>query len=77
MQLMSELHESKFPFLSRIEFIRSKLSNFSAHVSGVDALVAGEIREKGRSLGGDRLEGRSVFVICDWLEGRPVFVICD
>ena len=27
------LHESKFPFVSRIEFIRSKLSNFSAHVS--------------------------------------------
>ena len=35
MQLTSrlhELHESKFPFVSRIEFIRSKLSNFSAHV---------------------------------------------
>ena len=30
-----ELHESKFPFVSRIEFIRSKLSNFSAHVFGV------------------------------------------
>ena len=30
-----ELHESKFPFVSRIEFIRSKLSNFSAHVYGV------------------------------------------
>ena len=29
------LHESKFPFVSRIEFIRSKLSNFSPHVSGV------------------------------------------
>ena len=29
------MHESKFPFISRIEFIRSKLSNFSAHVSGV------------------------------------------
>ena len=24
----------KFPFVSRIEFIRSKLSNYSAHVSG-------------------------------------------
>ena len=32
---LHELHESKFPFVSRIEFIRSKLSNFSAHVSGV------------------------------------------
>ena len=31
---LHELHESKFPFVSRIEFIRSKLSNFSAHVSG-------------------------------------------
>ena len=34
---LHELHESKFPFVSRIEFIRSKLSNFSAHVSGVSA----------------------------------------
>ena len=31
---LHELHESKFPFVSRIEFIRSKLSNFSAHVYG-------------------------------------------
>ena len=29
---LNELHESKFPFVSRIEFIRSKFSNFSAHV---------------------------------------------
>ena len=29
---LHELHESKFPFVSRIEFIRSKLLNFSAHV---------------------------------------------
>ena len=29
---LHELHESKFPFVSRIEFIRSKLSIFSAHV---------------------------------------------
>ena len=34
---LHELHESKFPFVSRIEFIRSKLSNFSAHVYGVRA----------------------------------------
>ena len=34
-----ELHESKFPYVSRIEFIRSKLSNFSAHVYGVVVLV--------------------------------------
>ena len=32
---LHELHESKFPFVSGIEFIRSKLSNFSAHVYGV------------------------------------------
>ena len=31
---LHELHEPKFPFVSRIEFIRSKLSNFSAYVSG-------------------------------------------
>ena len=47
-----ELHESKFPFVSRIEFIRSKLSNFSAHVYGVStsgsaaaAIVNGTTRE--------------------------------
>ena len=34
---LHELHESKFTFVSRIEFIRSKLSNFSAHVYGVNA----------------------------------------
>ena len=33
---LHELHESKFPFVSRIEFIRSKLSNFSAHVYGIN-----------------------------------------
>ena len=32
---LPELSESKFPLVSRIEFIRSKLSNLSAHVSGV------------------------------------------
>ena len=32
---LRELHESKFSFVLRIEFIRSKLSNFSARVSGV------------------------------------------
>ena len=38
---LHELHESKFPFVSRSEFIRSKLSNFSAHVSGSASLPAG------------------------------------
>ena len=32
---LHELHEFKLPFVSRIEFIRSELSNCSAHVSGV------------------------------------------
>ena len=32
---LHEMHESKFRFVSRIEFICSKLSNFSAHVSGI------------------------------------------
>ena len=32
---LHELRESKFPFVSRIEFIRSQLSNFSAHVYGL------------------------------------------
>ena len=32
---LQELHGSKFPFVSRIKFFRSKLSNFSAHVSEV------------------------------------------
>ena len=32
---LHKLHESKFSFVTRIEFIRSKLSNFSARVSGV------------------------------------------
>ena len=34
------MHESKFPFVSRIEFIRSKLSNFSAHVYGVSGVCS-------------------------------------
>ena len=33
--LLHELHESKFPLVSHIEFIRSKLSNYYAHVPGV------------------------------------------
>ena len=38
---LHDLHESKFPFVTRIEFIRSKLSNFSADVSGVSVCYAG------------------------------------
>ena len=32
---LHKLHESKLPFVSRIEFIRSKLPKFSTHISGV------------------------------------------
>ena len=35
---LHQLHESKFTFVSRIEFIRSKLSNLSAHVSGAPSV---------------------------------------
>ena len=43
---LHKLHESKFPFVTRIEFIRSKLSNFSAHVSGVAAVAAVVVRDQ-------------------------------
>ena len=33
---LHELHESKFSLVSRIEFIRLQLSNFSVHVSGIN-----------------------------------------
>ena len=42
---LHELHESKFPFVSRIEFIRSKLSNFSAHVYWGAPRPAGAVLE--------------------------------
>ena len=45
---LHELHDSKFPLISRMEFIRSKLSNFSAHVS--------RVRESHLTGGGARLE---------------------
>ena len=52
---LHELHESKFPFVSRIEFIRSKLSNFSAHVYGatVRGWVAG-VRARSRHTSEER-----------------------
>ena len=46
------MHESKFPFVSRIEFIHSKLSNFSAHVYGVSVselrVWDGQMERRGR-----------------------------
>ena len=41
------LHESQFPFFSRIEFVRSKLSNLSAHVAGVNVSMGLQIVENG------------------------------
>ena len=39
---LHEIHESKLPFISHIDFMCSKLSNFSTHVSGViDTCVTG------------------------------------
>ena len=36
---LHELHESKLTFILRIEFIRLKLANFSAYVSGVSGFA--------------------------------------
>ena len=49
---LHELHESKFPFVSRIEFIRSKLSNFSAHVYGVVSVLGCTDGRVGTAAGG-------------------------
>ena len=51
---LHELHESKFPFVSRIKFIRLKLSNFSAHVSGASvALISPVAAPSGIERGGE------------------------
>ena len=50
---LHELHESKLLFVSRIEFIRSKLSNFPAHVPG-SPCAAGTGGFRGRPAGGGR-----------------------
>ena len=38
---LHDLHESKFPFITRIEFISTKFSIFSAHVSEVSRTAVG------------------------------------
>ena len=58
---LHELHESKFPFVSRIEFIRSKLSNFSAHVYGVSGGTALAGDEVGAMLASRGDSGKLVF----------------
>ena len=56
------MHESKFPFVSRIEFIRSKVSNCSAHVYGatdrVQVLDAGHDAHLHLATLGRRLRAR-------------------
>ena len=52
---LHELHESKFPFVSRIEFIRSTLLNLSAHVYGVP--IAADVT--GGRAEGERTTGRA------------------
>ena len=44
---LQELHESKLLFVYRIEFIRSKLSKFSAHASGVTNQAGGVALARG------------------------------
>ena len=64
---LHELHESKCPFVSRIEFIRSKLSNFSAHVSGVALSLARDTRPRQgrrRTLGKVTEPGRESDQVC-------------
>ena len=72
---LHELHESKFPFVSRIEFIRSKLSNFSAHVNVVSVWGGAgrgqSSRQGGKSWGrGGRGWGRGG-VLSDQMAERP------
>ena len=55
---LHELLESKFPFVSRIEFIRSKLSNFSAHAYGVTGAAAAERDRDGAAAPSGTREGR-------------------
>ena len=55
---LQELHESKFPFVSRIEFIRSKLSNCSARLSGV--IVSCHSRGSGIESFAEEISGLSV-----------------
>ena len=59
---LHELHESKFPFVSRIEFIRSKLSNFSAHVYGIADLTVEH---------GDWMAGACDAITLNWISGEP------
>ena len=71
---LHELHESKFPFVSRIEFIRSKLSNFSAHAYGVIYTVVPSGRRTARCA--PRNAGQMPSVFSFGLRGRNSGRIC-
>ena len=51
---LHEMHESKFPFVSRMEFIRSKLSNFFC------SCIRGQRRTLATGEGGRRVSGTPV-----------------
>ena len=45
------MHETKLQFVSRIEFVHSKLSNFSAQASGVsDTALSGTVDQTARGV---------------------------
>ena len=60
---LHDLHESKLPFVSRIEFIRSEFLDFSAHVSGfgVSAVLAARPLGWQRRGGGVQTDGASPY----------------
>ena len=69
--VLHELHESKYLFVSRIEFIRSKLSNFSAHVSGVADGVRTMWKPQNQSTG----RSRSAHHYPEWIQDREQDVL--
>ena len=70
---LHEFHESKFPFVSRLEFICSKLSNVSAPVSGGQssgrpAVVPSRVE---RGTVGSAPAGRAERALRVWVSGVP------
>ena len=67
---LHELHESKFPFVSRIELICSKLSNFPAHVYGVSVTSTSEARGVWQSFTINLVTEKGVVYYCRILQGN-------
>ena len=69
---LHELHESIFSFVSRIEYIRSKLSNYSAHVSArrvrKESPAAGDVKGAGAGVAAARrfVRNRANYVRTIW-----------